>query len=255
MENTETTIVENNAEVISQPIKKKSNKKIVIFTTVIAIVVLGIVATVIAIVAGNSNSLWKKPFDEESYQYGYSVTPEEFIEKANELYGSEGDLIAYKYEYVESSKLDSDADRYLYSITLPVKINGKTIAMKLGYAGLDFYQDNTIRQVVVTVLYDNTCDFDVARGRMAYFAVQLLYAYDAFGRNVTEEDLIAVEGVFKESFEFANEYVPTFFKYNDFILTVSSTDGKSAGIVIEKYDEKAIEEFEQNGANIIDLTE
>lgn len=254
MENKETTIVENNLEVVSQPIKKKINKKGIILSAVIAVVIIGIVASIIVIVS-HSNSLWKKPFDEESYQYGYSVTPEEFIEKANELYGSEGDLIAYKYEYVESSKLDSDADRYLYSITLPVKINGKTITMKLGYAGLDFYQDNTIRQVVVTVLYDNTCDFDVARSRMAYFAVQLLYAYDAFGKDMTEEDLIAVEGVFKESFENANEYVPAFFKYNDFILTVSSTDGKSAGIVIEKYDEKAIEEFEQNGANIIDLTE
>ena len=249
MENTETTIVENNAEVISQPIKKKSNKKVVILTTVIAIVVLGIVATVIAIVAGNSNSLWLPPLDGAD-NYGYKMTPDEFVAKVNEC-----DFGVDNYVFNDTTS-GQGFDMYGYT----GKYGSKTFPALM----LNYYPDNTIRTAAIGVHFDNSSPYGMQSFKnvctnLSEPVVQILYAYNAFEKNASEKDMIDVADMIEESgaFENVHEYLQNYFVYEDFMIIIQNLNrGEVSGTVmlsVEKIDEEYVEKREQMGINVIDL--
>ena len=260
MENTETTIVENNAEVISQPIKKKSNKKVVIFTTVIAIVVLGIVAAVIAIVAGNSNSLWKKPFDEESGAYGYRMMPEEFVEKANTLKTSDSKY--HEFQYNEKNTLDVDGktvERQDYSIrSYDFEVDSLENYGFLSNCLLDYYDDDTIRQTVLVFSYNGVWPLKYAYDDISVSATQILYAYGAFEAEKADDVLNAFNSLSDALETTANETTRLdniFLRYNDFVIKLYE-DEESRGLfmVIQKSDEDYIKNMEEKiGFPLINL--
>lgn len=259
IEKEEINISENITQPASEAIeqKPKSNKKkVIVISAVIAVVAICIVAAVIAIVGGNSNSLWKKPFDKESFCYGYNVTPEEFIDKANEL---NIDNVHHEFEYSNKESIEvtdgESAERYAYDIS-SFELFDRPAYYSI--CGVDYYEDNTIRQTVLVFDYKDTFSFDWAYDDLCVSAVQILYAYNAFDADSANDVLNAFKS-YSDMLEKAaqNQPVKIYFKYGDFVLYLfENENSESLYFRIQKTDEQGVETLEETmGASLVNLAD
>lgn len=251
----------NISESIAQPsldaIRPKSNKKkVIVLSSIIAavVVIIGIVVSVI-VIAGNSNSLWKKPVDEEYFCYRYNVTPEEFIDKANELYI---DNVHHEFEYGDKAAIEDvneSAERYFYDIS-----SFKLYDQSAYYSqcAVDYYEDKTIHQTSLMCPYREVFSFDWAYEDLCVSAVQILYAYNAFEADSAKDVLNAFKS-YSDLLEKTaqNQRIQLYFKYDDFVLYLFENENSEALYwKIQKTDEQGVENLEKTlGASLINLAD
>lgn len=261
MENKETIEVKeiNISENIAQPdlkaIEKKpksSKKKVILISVLIAaiVVIMGIIVSVI-VFTGNSNSLWKKPVDEEGIGiYRYNVTPEEFIDKANELCNYDNKY--NEFEYAEKTAIRDDnesAERYWYDIS-SFKVNPGDEPINLGYysdCGVDYCEDKTISKTFLVFPYNDVWSFDFAYSDLCISTVQILYAYNAFESDSADDVLNALKSFSDKLEKMAqNHRIQIYFKYGDFVLYLFEDENSEVLYwLIQKTDEKGIEYMEK----------
>lgn len=273
MENKETIEVKeiNISENIAQPdlkaIEKKpksSKKKVILISALIAaiVVIMGIIVSVI-VFTGNSNSLWKKPVDEEGIGiYRYNVTPEEFIDKANELCNYDNEY--HEFEYAEKTAIRDDnesAERYWYDISSfkinpgdePInsfKVNPGDEPINWGYysqCGVDYCEDKTISKTSLVFPYNDVWSFDFAYSDLCISTVQILYAYNAFESDSADDVLNALKSFSDKLEKMAqNHRIQIYFKYGDFVLYLFEDENSEVLYwLIQKTDEKGIEYMEK----------
>lgn len=231
--------------------KPKSNKKKIIFSLIITVAVICIIAIIISI-SNKRDSLWKKPFDEDAFTYGYKVTPDEFINKANELYI---DDVHHEFEYGQKEAIDGieqTAERYCYDIS-SFELYGRPAYYS--ECGVDYYKDKTIRQTILVFDYKDVFSFDWAYDDLCVSAVQILYAYGAFETDSASYVLNKFKSYSDVLESIAEERrVNIFFKYDGFVLNLLEGENSDALYFrIQKTDEKGIEKIENSSGPLVSL--
>lgn len=231
--------------------KPKSNKKKIIILFVITVAVICIIAIIISI-SNKGDSLWKKPFDEDAFTYGYKVTPDEFINKANELYI---DDVHHEFEYGQKEPIDGinqTAERYCYDIS-SFELYGRPAYYS--QCGVDYYEDKTIRQTILFYDYQDVFSFDWAYDDLCVSAVQILYAYEAFKTDSASDVLNKLKSYSDVLESIAEEQrINIFFKYGDFVLNLSENENSDILFFrIQKTDEKGIEKIESSLGPLVSL--
>lgn len=247
MENKETTIVENNSEVISQPIKKKSNKKVIILAAVIAVVVavmIVVVSIATAITLKSSDKVsttkynaanqvgnhtyksdesdnreeqydsihWKKnPENSNAYKnsiaYNYIMGPGTYIDKINSVSKQFG--LSFKW----AGDIDmGEYTRRIFTIGGASGYSNLSVEQDVGYY-MDVIEDDDSSCIVSVTAFvgrDYTNDSNQA---LATLIVMALYAYDEIPLGNQFSTVMDKILAGKASF-----------RYNDFLIVFASNE-------------------------------
>lgn len=243
-------IIQSTDETITQT-PKSNKKKIIVISAVAAVVIICIISVITAAV-NKSNSLWAEPLNEDAIEYGYKLTPEEFIDRANEL--SIGD-VNHEFEYNQTKDMD-EYERYIFDIC-----SGTLMDNPVYYSscGVDYYKNDAIYQTILAFDYQfddqNVYSFDWAYDDLSISAVQILYAYDAFDADSAKDVLNTFKAYSDEAEQIIeSQNLKIFLKYGEFVILIWEEDN-SLYLSILKTDEKGIARLEEIlGSPMTDLT-
>lgn len=240
-------IIQSTGETIVQT-PKSNKKKIIVISAVVAVVIICIISVIVAAVI-KSNSLWAEPLNEDALEYGYKLTPEEFIDRANEL--SIGD-VHHEFEYNQAGDMD-EYERYIFDIC-----SGTIMDNPVYYSscGVDYYKNSTIYKTMLAFDYQNVFSFDWAYDDLSISAVQILYAYDAFDVGSAEDVLNTFKAYSEEAEQIIeSQNLKVFLKYGEFVILIWEEDN-CLYFSIQKTDEKGIAQLEEIlGSPMTDLTD